>query len=243
MWNSIRNSTNNGTKIFSRLKKKMQQRLENLRIGIHKNSRTIDKRWKKNFLWLSNSLQSYWINRRSKLISRNRRIIQKHMLFKLGVSKWKWTRGRSTWLQGTRRLWPQKLNWSKSNKMKWMRWRRNLRQIWMKDWSSEKPNTTNFFKDTRMSRKKLKSSKIWNKLSLKRQCFHMLAKPKIRWTNHGRVPRHREAWWGPECNLKWARVKKASVQAKWNRLLSLLMNEMATLIEFRSKPDTSSKRL
>ena len=70
--------------------------------------------------------------------------------------------------------------------MKWTPWRRSLRPIWMRDWSSERQSTTSCFKDTKTSRRKSRISRTLRESSLRK-----LSRTRIR--DH--KPQAARAWW------------------------------------------------
>jgi len=63
------------------------------------------------------------------------------------LNRWKKTREKRIFREDTRRLWLLKLNWSKSNRTKWMLSERRLKPTWMKDSSKENTSTTSKSKE------------------------------------------------------------------------------------------------
>ena len=97
-----------------------------------------------------------------------------------------------------------KLSWFRNNKMKWMLSKRNWKQILMKDSSWGKVNITSYFRDIKMSRKKLKINRILKELSLKESSLvkKQVQKGECR-AQLGKV------WWPPEWEpLKWEEETK-----------------------------------
>lgn len=213
---SIKNSTSSGMRIFSRPKRKMLKPSESLKIDTLRKLRKTDKSSKKDSHWLSSIAPSFWTNRRYKLTSPNRRIIKMRIRPKLNARTWKAKRGKSTCKKDIKRSSLQRPNSSRSSKMRWTRSKRSLRATSMKDWSSEKPSTTSFCRDTKTSKKRSKTSKKSRESSSKRLIKRSSQLWRAKWDQ---VLPIKEALWRPEwehqecsnllpkCNTEWAKTK------------------------------------
>ena len=75
---------------------------------------------------------------------------------------------KNIWKKDTKKLSLLKPSLFRNNKMRWMHWRKNWKEILMRDLNWERMNITNFFKDIKMSKKRSRISKTLKKSSSKR---------------------------------------------------------------------------
>jgi hypothetical protein len=166
---STRNSTSNGTKTFSKPKKKMRKHFLNLRNVTPLRLRAIDRFLETSYHWHSSSAPSSSTLNKFNKIWPSKRSIKTHTRSKLGANNSRPRREKNTWRKDKRKSLLQKLNWFKSNKMKWMLLKRNSRQTLTKGWSSEKQSITSCSKDTKTSRKRLRTNRTLRESSLRRR--------------------------------------------------------------------------
>ena len=136
---------------------------------------------------------------------------------------------RNTWRKDRRRSSPPRPSSFRGNKTRWMHSRRSSKLTWTKDLSWERQSTTNFFKDIRMSKKKLRTNRTSIESSSK---SNMLASPTRDLKLLNRV------LWVPECKeaQRWSLSKLCPIpmatqppnHLTWSEELSLRTDNALT---------------
>lgn len=88
--------------------------------------------------------------------------------FRLHANSSKYKNEKNTCNWDTKRSLPLRPSLFKSSKTRWMLLKRSLRATSMRDWSSVRPSTINFSRDTKMWKKRLRISRILRGSSLRR---------------------------------------------------------------------------
>ena len=133
----------------------------------------------------------------------------RHIKSRLHANSSKYKNEKNTCNRDTKRSFPPRPSWFKSSKTRWMPLKRSLRATSMRDWSSVRPSTINFSRDTKMWKKRLRISRILKGSSLRKlmEAVNFLkSRTKDKW----------EVWCKVECpNL-------LHKEAEWEALVTLL---------------------
>ena len=217
---SIRNSTSNGTMICCRRRRKMPKRWVSSRRGTPLRSRAIGKSSATNSLWLSNSALNCWTCRRSRTTWPSKKSkfyhflfiiyvefkligIKRRIKFKLDARNWRPRNAKDIWKKDLRRSLRTRRSSFRSNRMKWMPWRRSWRQTWMKDWSSVRLSIISFFRGTKTLKKKSRTNRTLRGLSTKRRSWIRIRdrrqlEARVLWPPGWAPP-----WCNPRCSRSW----------------------------------------
>lgn len=122
---STKSSISSGTRIFSTPKRRMLKLLESWKIDTPSKLKKTAKCSRKNCLLLSNSLRSSSTSRKFKKASLSKRNTLRPIKFKWCVKSLKSEKERSTWKKDIRKSLHLKPSWSRSNRMRWMHWRKS----------------------------------------------------------------------------------------------------------------------
>ena len=128
--------------------------------GTPRSLRTIGARSKKNLMLLKDQ-QSYSILSVSSRTWPSRRTIRKHIKSSAACMNLKRRRESNTTTRVTNKSSLLRRNWCRNKPMKWQLIRNALSWEWTRGWRSGKLSTTAFCRGIRMSKKRLRTSRIW----------------------------------------------------------------------------------
>lgn len=180
--NSIKSLTNTGILNFSNLVKLTKTNLITWTLDTLKNSKTTAVPWKLNSPLPLRHLLNSLTSREFKLTWQSKRTIKKPIKSNAELVSSKLRKQKFMKKLDTRKSWLLSQSWCKSRLTKWLLTKRDLSSEWTKDWRKEKLSTTRFCRDTKMSRKRSRTSKTLRELrkSALTMCALVLL-PVARW--------------------------------------------------------------